>query len=93
MLGNIWKTNLLSSKGIWVLKKLSNYLLRHSSVTLYKAFIRPHLDYADIIYDKLNNVNICNKIENLQYKAVLAITGAIRRSSREKCTKNWALNV
>ena len=53
------------NKGIALLKKLSNYLPRHSLVTLYEAFIRPHLDYADIISDKPNNMNICNKIESL----------------------------
>ena len=52
------------NKGIGMLKKLSNYLPRHSLVTLYKAFIRPHLDYADIIYDNPNNMKICNKIES-----------------------------
>ena len=46
------------NKGIGIFKKLSNYLPRHPLVTLYKAFIRPHLDYADIIYDKPNNMNI-----------------------------------
>ena len=63
------------NKGIGMLKKLSNYLPRHSLITLYKAFIQPHLDYADIIYDKPNNMNICNNIENLQYGAAQAITG------------------
>ena len=72
------------NKGIGILKKLSNYPPRHFLVTLYKTFIRPHLDYADIIYDKPNNMNICNKIESLQYNAALAITGAIRGSSKEK---------
>ena len=72
------------NKGIGLLKKLSNCLPRHSLVTLYKAFIRPHLDYADIIYDNPNNMNICNKIESLQYNAVLATTGAIRGLSKEK---------
>ena len=51
------------NKGTGMLKKLSNY--HHSLVTLYKTFIRPHLDYADIIYDKSKNMNISNKIENL----------------------------
>ena len=46
--------------------------------------MRPHLHYADIIYYKPNYINICNKIEILQYKAALAITGAIRGSSKEK---------
>ena len=49
------------SKGIEMLKKLSNYPPCHSLVTLYKTFIRPHLDSADIIYGKPNNMNICNK--------------------------------
>ena len=71
-------------KGIGMLKKLCNYLPRHSLVTLYKAFIRPRLDYADIIYDESNNINIFNKIESLQYNTVLAITGAIIGSSKEK---------
>ena len=67
-----------------MLKKLSNYLPCHCLVTLYKAFIRPHLDYTDIIYGKPNNMNICNKIESLQYNVALAITSAIRGSSKEK---------
>ena len=68
------------NNGIGMLKKLSNHLPHHSLVTLYKAFIRPHLDCADIIYDKPNNMNICNRIESLQCNAVLANTGAIRGS-------------
>ena len=72
------------NKGIGMLKKLSNYLPRHSLVTLYKAFIWPHLDYADIIYDKPNNMNICYKIESLRYNAALAIAGTIKGSSKEK---------
>ena len=72
------------NKGIGMLKKLSDCLPRHSLVTLYKAFIRPHLGYADIIYDNPNTTNIYNKIESLQYNAALAITGAIRGSSKEK---------
>ena len=83
ILRNTWKTNLLLLiKKIELLKKLSNYLPRHSFVTLYKAFIWRHLDYVDILYDKPNNMNICDKIESLQYNASLAITAAIRRSSK-----------
>ena len=35
-------------KGTGVLQIFSNYLLRHSLVTLGNAFIHSHLDYADI---------------------------------------------
>ena len=72
-----------ANKEIEMLKKLSNYLPHHSLVTLYKVFIRPHLDYTDIIYGNQNNMNICNQIESVQYSATLTITGAIRRSSKE----------
>ena len=70
------------NKGIGMLEKLRNYLPRHFLVTPYKAFIQPHLDYADTIYDKPNNINIFDKIESLQYNAVLTITGAITGSSK-----------
>ena len=50
---------------------------------LYKAFIRPYLDYRDIIYDRTYNESFHQKMELLQYNAVLAITGAIRITSRE----------
>ena len=72
-----------SAIGIGMLKRLSNYLPRYSLVTLYKAFILPHLDHTAIIYDRPNNTNISDNIESLQYNAALAITGAIRGSSKE----------
>ena len=72
------------NRGIRILKKLSGFLPHHSLINLYKSFMRPHLDYADIIHDQPNNLNLCNKIESCQYNAALAITGAIRGSSKEK---------
>ena len=47
-------------------------------------FIRPHLDYGDVIYDQPNNNGLSAKIESIQYNAALAITGTIRGTSREK---------
>ena len=51
---------------------------------IYKSFIRPHLDYGDIVYDQPNNSSLSEKIESLQYNAALAITGTIKGSSKEK---------
>ena len=73
-----------ASKGIAVTKRLRNSLLRKSLITIYKAIIRPHLDYGDILYDQPNNATFCQKIESFQYKAALAITGAIQGTSQEK---------
>ena len=63
---------------------MTGFLPRHLLITLYKSFIRHHLDHADIIYDQPNNLNLCNKIETFQFNIALAITGAIRNSSKER---------
>ena len=77
---NISKAN----KGTGIIKRLSHILPRKSLITIYKSFIRPHLDYCDVIYDQPNNESFCSKIEWIQYNAALAITGAIRGTSQTK---------
>ena len=72
-------------KGIvLLLRNFSNKLPRQALVTIYTAFIRPQLDYGDIVYDKPNNETFINKMEKAQYDTALAITGAIRWTSQEK---------
>ena len=66
------------------MRKLNLLLPRSSLLTIYKSFIRLHLDYGDVTYDQLNLSSLANKFESVQYNVVLAITGAIRRTSREK---------
>ena len=46
--------------------------------------MRPHLDYSDILYDQAFNLSFQQRLESIQYKACLAITGAIRGTSRKK---------
>ena len=70
------------NKTIRLIQKPRNSLPRSFLMTLYKSFIRPHLDYGDIIYDQPFNCQ--NKIEIIQYSACLAITGAIRGTSKER---------
>ena len=72
------------NKTIGLLCKLHNILRRYALLTLYQSFIRPHLDYGDIIYDQAYNASCHQKLELLPYNACLAITGAIRDTSREK---------
>ena len=55
------------------LRKLYHYMPRDSPVTIYKSFIRPRLDYADVIFDKPSNATFSNQIESAQYNAALAI--------------------
>ena len=51
---------------------------------IYKSFIRPYLDYGDILYDKPSNDNFQNKMEEVQYRVCLTITGGIQGTSRER---------
>ena len=79
------------NKTIGLARKLQNVLPRYALLTIYKSFIRPHLDYDDTIYDQAYNASFHQKLEPLQYKACLAITGAIRGTSREKLCEELGL--
>ena len=64
--------------------KLQPVILRAALLTIYKSFRRPHLDYGDVIYCRAFKESFQKKLETVQYNPALAITGAIRGSSREK---------
>ena len=76
------------NKMIALLRKFQHILPRHSLLTIYKTFIRPHLDYGDVIYDKVFNQSFHIKLESVQYIAALAMTAAIRGTNTEKFIKN-----
>ena len=69
---------------IGLIRRLSVNLPRNALLTIYKSFVRPHLDYGDILYDKPSNDNFQSKMEKVQYRACLAITGGIQGTSRER---------
>ena len=79
------------SKTIGLFWKWQNILPRPALLTIYKCFIRPHLDYGDIIYDQAYNLSFHQKLESIQYNAALALTGAIRGSSRKKLYQELGL--
>ena len=80
-----------ANRSIGVIRKLRHILPRHSLITIYKSFVRPHIDYCDIIYDQHSNKSFCNKIERAQDNVALAVTGAIRRTSQTKLYKKLGL--
>ena len=49
----------------------------------YKLYIRPHLDYGDVIFHN-QRVDMMNLIEQVQYKAALIVTGCWQGTSRGK---------
>ena len=81
---NIDTVILKINKGLSVIKKLRHSLPRKSLMTIRKAFLRPLIDYGNIIYNQPQNESFCEKLESVEYKAALAITGAIQSTSRDK---------
>ena len=79
---------------IGFLKHLSKCLPLMILDQMYKALVRSHLDYCDIIYHippVLNQPPLglslnasMEKVERIQYQSALAITGTWQGSSRTK---------
>ena len=76
------------SKTIGLLRKLQNLLPRAILITEYKAFIRLHLDYGDILYDQAYTMFFQQKLESIQYDAWLIITRAIPGTSKKSFNNN-----
>ena len=66
-----------------MMKKLSTSVSRQSLLTIYKSFVRPILDYGDIIYDEPHKGSFIEKIDRVQYNVCLVITGAFKSTARE----------
>ena len=68
------------------------FLPRKTLDQMYKALVRSHLDYCDIIYHissvqtqfGVTLTDLMENAERIQYQAALAITGAWQGSSRSK---------
>ena len=71
-------------KTIGIIRKIQNVLPRRALLTIYKSFIKPHLDYGDTIYNKACNESFHSKLESPQHNITLVIATAIRGSSTEK---------
>ena len=54
-------------KIVGTVKKLNSILSRSSLLTIYKSFVRPHLDCGDVIYDQPNNQSFANKIDMMRH--------------------------
>ena len=71
--------------------KLQTVLPHISIITIYKWFIRPLLDYEDILYDQAYKKLFHQKLQSMQYNGALAITGAIKGTSKEKLYQELGL--
>ena len=81
-----------AKKNLGIIKHLSIFLPRKTLDQMYKALVRSHLDYCDIIYHMPSSQTqlgatltaLMEKTEKIQYQAALAVTGAWQGSNRSK---------
>ena len=57
-----------ANKDIGIIRKLNNFLPRNFLITVYKYFIRSHLDYGAIIFDEPENESFCKKSNEFNIK-------------------------
>ena len=60
---------------------IAKYVSRDVRDQIYKLYVRPHLDYGDIIYHKPDpefTHYMTKRLERIQYSAALAVSGAWR---------------
>ena len=77
---------LKARRGIGMIRYLSKYASRNVLYQIYKLYVRPHLDYGEIIYHQYDpemRSHFTQALEQTQYSADLAVTGAWRGTSRQ----------
>ena len=67
-----------------LIRKLQSVIPKTALLTICKPFLRPHLDYGGVIYGRAFKKHFKNRLELVKYNAALAITGAIRVSSKKE---------
>ena len=82
-----------AKKIIGIMKHLNHLLPFKTLNQMYKSLVRPHLDYCDIIYHipqtihPHGGITLCSqmeRVEQIQYQAALAVTGAWQGTDRVK---------
>ena len=80
-----------ATKVVNIITKMNLRFPRFSLLTIYKSFVRRHLEYGGVVCDQPNNFRLSDKTETVQYNAALAITGAIRGTSKKKLYQELGL--
>ena len=58
---------------------MPRYVTRDALDQMYKLYVRPHLDYGDVLYNQYDpnfSFSLTTVLESVHYSAALAVTGA-----------------
>ena len=72
-----------STSRLNLMRNLKFHLSRNYLQTIYFSFIRPVLEYADIIWDNVP-LYLKERLENIQIEAARIVTGATKLCSKSK---------
>ena len=78
---------LKARRGIGMICYMAKYVSRDLRDQIYNLYIRPHLDYGDIIYHKHDpevTHDMTKRLERIQYSAALAVSGAWRGTNIDR---------
>ena len=91
---HLYEKMIKSKKNVGMFKHFSKFLPSKTLDQMYRALVRSHFDYCDIIYHMpavLNQPPLgvslnsqMEKVERIQYQAALFITGAWQRPNHKK---------
>ena len=73
--------------GIGIMRYCSKFVSRDVLDQAYKLYVRRYMDYGDIIYHSFDpnmSLDLTRKLEQTQYSAAHAVTGAWRGSNRQR---------
>ena len=73
-------------RGIGIIRCLPRYVHCDVLDQMYKLYVRPNLDYGDIVYHNQNS-SLMSKLESTQYAAAPAVSGAWRGTNTDKLSE------
>ena len=80
-----------ATKGIHLLSKTTAYFTSNILTDYLQVVYKTTFGLQWRVYDQLSNNAFSNKLETAQYNATLAITGAIKGTSRKKLYQELGL--
>ena len=75
-----------AKKGLALMKFLSRNVSSSVLELTYKMYIRPHLDYGDLIYHN-QSAPMMDKLESIQYQAGLIVSGCWKGTNKIKLVR------
>ena len=75
-----------AKKGLALMKFLSKYLTPKVLDQTFKMYVRPHLDYGDVIFHN-QLVDMMDSLESIQYQAGLIVSNCWKGTNKDKLYK------